>query len=141
MPVRFESDSQKRDTIVSNKGAIAWRQGEVSEKGGGRDDVWHVILSPYVSKSDHITVVGRRPANATIVRGPQSAYRTAQMLYGKHLSQEVRHDVGLFDVNLAPISGDQGIKLSYIHDPSISGTAKEPVSPNMRVFPLEKKGK
>jgi hypothetical protein len=132
------SDSQKRDAIVSNKGAIAWRQGEVGAKGGGRDDRWDVLLWPYEAKSDHIMVFGRRPANATIVRGPGSAKRTAQLLFGKTVSREVRHDIGLFDAEVAPASGGQAVRLTFEYAPQISGTTNEQISSSGRVFPLNK---
>jgi hypothetical protein len=131
------TDRQKRQYIKDSGGALCWRQGEVSGKGGGREDVWHIIVSPFVGKSDHLVVVGKRPIGAKVIRGPGSAYQTAQYLYGMNLSQEVKHDIGLFDAHLQPISEGSGIKLTFEHDPSISGTAL-PISREGKVFPLEK---
>jgi hypothetical protein len=132
------SDGQKRHVIETNRGAIAWRQGEVGAKGGGRDDRWDVLLWPYEAKSDHIMVFGRRPANATIVRGPGSAKKTAQLLFGKTVSREVRHDIGLFDAEVAPASGGQAVRLTFEYAPQISGTTNEQISSSGRVFPLNK---
>ena len=85
-----------------------------------------------------MVVTGKRPKGAKVVRGPRSAYKTAQYLYGMNLSEEVKHDIGLFVAILEPISGRKGIKLSFEHDPEISGTATPDISGN-KAFPLERR--
>jgi len=108
-------------------------------------DVWHVITDPYKSNKDHISVLGRKPAGATIVRGPESAYKTARVLYGKRPNKEIFIDLGVMDIRLSPISGKKGVKISFKADPKIKTTGDISLTKksgkldrNGKVFPLPK---
>lgn len=135
------TDTQKRRAIDDANGdAIAWRQGELNGK-----DVWHVIVTPF-EQDNYLTILGRKPGRATLVRGPGSAVKTAQLLYGKELSKPLTIDIGAFDAHLEPISGNKGIALTYKPDPHLSTTSditisKKPgnISNNGKTFPLRDK--
>lgn len=126
------SDKEKRRYIRKVGGAIAWRQGEL----GGRD-IWHVIVRPYEQK-DYFTLAGKKPAGATIVRGKESAYRTAQLLRGITISRPKTIDMGMMDVKLQPISGRKGVRISFEPDPKLQTTGDIDISKRKGVFPLGK---
>jgi len=135
------TDKQKRRMIDEASGdAIAWRQGELNGK-----DVWHVIVTPF-EQDNYLTILGRKPGRATLVRGPYSAVKTAQLLYGKELSKPLTVDIGAFDAHLEPITGNKGVALSFKPDPHLSTTSditisKKPgnISNNGKTFPLRDK--
>ncbi len=137
-----KQDKGNRRRILKSKGAIAFRMGELTDRRGQKQDVWHVLTDPYESDADHITVIGRKPLGATIARGPDSAARTAQLLYGKHLSKKVSMDIGVVDATLVPISGSKGVALSFTGDPHLSTTSDISISKHSniegrdKVFPL-----
>jgi hypothetical protein len=100
-----------------------------------KKDIWHVIVDPYTAKENYFVVVGRTPQNASIVRGPKSAYKTAQLLYGHNLDRSVRIDAGITDVRLDPIGGKR-VRISFTGDPKLQTTGDFNISDRGRVFPL-----
>ena len=108
---RGGSDKEKRKTIKASSGAIAWRQGELHGK-----DVWHVLMHPYESESDYVTVLGRKPSNTTSVKGPGSAYETIKLRYGKPPSRKVTGDIGFMDFFLEP-KGAKKVGIGFTPDP------------------------
>jgi hypothetical protein len=117
------TDRQKRKLIdEANGDTIAWRQGEL----GGKD-VWHVIVTPF-EQGNYFTIIGRKPGRATLVRGPNSAVKTAQLLYGKELSQPLTVDIGAFDAHLDPITGGKGLAISFKPDPHLQTTSDITIS-------------
>jgi len=134
--IRFEigakSDRETRRLIRESGGAIAWRQGELHGK-----DRWDVIVSPYTKHENYKIVLGRQPVGARIVRGPGSARKTAQLLYGRNIQRETVFDQpGIFSTRLKPISKNS-LSLEFERDSNIS-SRPEPVSKNRKVFPLAK---
>jgi len=113
---RGGTDEEKRKAISDSEGAIAWRQGEL----GGKD-VWHCIKYPYESEADYLTVLGRKPDNTTIVRGPGSAYQTIKLRYGKPPSKKVTGDIGFFDFSIEPKNTDK-VGISFTPDPKMETT-------------------
>ena len=113
------SDSDKRKVIKKAKGAVAFRMGEVG-KAGKRRDVWHVIMYPYQSQDDYVSVVGKTPAGAVVARGKGSAYRTAHKLTGKMPGRSLMMDIGAMDATLAP--GAKQIGISFRPDPKLLTT-------------------
>jgi len=129
-PPKEEKDIEKRRRVKKADGAIAFRMGELQGK-----DVWHVIMKPYEREEDHVVVLGRKPVGATIVRGPQSAYESAQLLYGIAPTKQFMINIGFQKALISP-SG-KGVKLGFTPDISItSGDAK--VSQTGKVFPLRR---
>lgn len=124
-----KSDKEKRKAILRANGAVGWRQGELNGV-----DRWDVIVSPYTSREDYVIVFGDKPKGAYIVKGPGSARRTAQILYGQRLRKPVRFDTpGAFNVHLTP-SGERNVKLEFNRDADIA--QKTPQVTSARVFPL-----
>jgi hypothetical protein len=124
------TDKEKRKVIKEAGGAIAFRMGQLNKK-----DIWHVIVDPYTAKENYLVVVGRTPQNANIVRGPKSAYKTAQLLYGHNLNRPVNIDAGITDVRLDPIGGKR-VRISFTGDPRLQTTGDFNISDRGRVFPL-----
>lgn len=114
-----KSDKQVRDEVNDREGAIAWRQGELNKK-----DVWHVIVSPYKTEGDHYVMLGRQPSGATIVKGAQSAFKTAKTLYGISPSRQLRLSLGFMKVSISPTG--KGIQLEY--KPEMSRKKKFPLT-------------
>jgi len=110
------SDKDKRQLIRASNGAITWRHGELRGK-----DVWHVFVHPYKSKADFVTVVGKKPRNATVVKGPGSAYQTIKLLYGKAPAKKVTGDIGFFDFSIEPI-GMKKVGIGFTPDPKLQTT-------------------
>lgn len=135
----YGADRQTRRLIKERSGVIAFRMGELQGK-----DVWHIIAQPYETEADHLMVYGKKPSGATIVRGPESAPKTAQLLYGKTVSRRILMDIGIVDATLAPISGRKGIKLTFTPDPLQKTTGditlghNVSIDGNRKVFPLRK---
>jgi len=113
---RGGTDKQKRKRIGASKGAIAWRQGEL----GGKD-VWHTLMYPYLSERDCLTVLGRKPSNTTIVRGPGSAFQTIKLRYGKAPSKKVTGDIGFMDFSIEP-KGAKKVGIGFTPDPKLETT-------------------
>jgi hypothetical protein len=111
-------DREKRAIANERGGAIAFRMGQVKDINGNPKDVWHVIMDPYEGQNDYITLIGKPPARATIVRGPGSAHKTAQLLYGKTIGKELTIDIGIVDAHLAPI-GNSGIAVGFTKDTNL----------------------
>ena len=78
-------------------------------------------MYPYLSEADYETVIGRKPPNSTIVKGPGSAYQTAKLLYGKPPSKKVTGDIGFFDFSLEPKNTDK-IGIGFTPDPKMETT-------------------
>lgn len=111
---RGASDKEKRKHIKKAKGAIAFNMGEVGAQPI-RKRVWHVLIHPW-RPVDYLTVVGKAPAGATVlVEGENSAYRTAQLLYGKAPSRRISMDIGFMDVVIA--ARGRKINLDFTPDP------------------------
>lgn len=127
------SDRERRRLITSRRAAVAFRMGQITYNDRPQD-VWHVVMAPF-TQDDYVTVVGRRPEGATIVRGPQSAYKTAQLLYGQKISKKITFDIGAVDATLTPT--EKGVRLSFKADKV--GTRQDiDISKGKRVFPLKK---
>lgn len=130
IPVPFPgsgaNEKKKRERVKKNRGAVAFKMGALRRKGGKLDDVWHTWLYPYRSKTDHVVVVGRKPEGAHITRGPQSAYDTAQRLYGLAPTRSFLDKIGFQNVT---ISGGNG-KLKLTFTPQLPSSGK--------VFPLRR---
>ena len=126
-------EKDKRRLVRQSKGAISFRMGQLNEQ-----DIWHVILKPYQSQSDYLTVIGRKPQGARIVRGPRSAYTTAQTLYGETISKQLLMDIGIMDVALTPVQGIKAVKISFTPDPKQITTGDITISKGGKVFPLKK---
>lgn len=110
MPKPSGGDKEDRKKIKESDGAIAWRQGEVNGK-----DVWHVIMYPYKTIADHVTVIGKKPSNTTLIKGPGSAYQTVKLRYGKAPSRRVTGDIGIFDFYIEP-KGERSIGIGFKTD-------------------------
>ena len=65
--------------------------------------------------------MGRKPANATIVEGPGSAYQTIKLLYGKPPSKKVTGDIGFFDFSIEPKDGRK-VGIGFTPDPKMETT-------------------
>ena len=109
LPPGRQSDSDKRKAIAKAQGAVAFRMGEVGRKGS-KKDVWHVIMYPYQSQDDYLSVIGRTPRGAVVARGKGSAFRTAHKLFGKMPSRALRMDIGAMDATLTPAAKHIGIR-------------------------------
>ena len=108
------SDKEKRTAIKDAKGAIAFNMGEVGAKPA-RKRVWHTLIHPW-RPEDYVTVIGKAPAGATVlVEGENSAYRTAQLLYGKSPSRKISMDIGFMDVDID--ARGRKIDLKFTPDP------------------------
>ncbi len=94
-----------RKRIRESAGAISWRQGKLRGK-----DIWHVLLYPYQSDRDYLTVIGRKPQGAAIATGKGSAYRTIRRMAGKPPARKVRMDMGAMDVTVSPRGKGVGIR-------------------------------
>jgi len=110
------SDKEKRELIRNSEGAIAWRQGQL----GGKD-VWHTIKYPYASETDYLTVLGRKPSNTTIVKGPRSAYETIRLRYGKAPAKTLTGDIGFMDFSIEP-KGERNVGIGFSPDPKMETT-------------------
>jgi len=140
IPPSEMSDKDKRRRILQSKGAIAFRMGEL----GKERDVWYTYIDPYQKPEDKIILVGKTPKGAKVVRGPLSAIRTAQLLYGITIPRKMMDDVGFMDAVFEPID-KRGIKLSFTPDPKGLTTGDFGISKRVaieavskRVFPLKK---
>lgn len=116
LPGAGKTDKEKRKIIKDSNGALAWRQGELNGK-----DVWHVLMHPYKSEDDYLSVIGKKPANATVVRGPRSAYQTVKLLYGDAPDRKVTGDIGFMDFALEP-KGKKKIGIGFTPDPKMETT-------------------
>jgi hypothetical protein len=105
------TDRQKRKIIRDSKGGIAWRQGELQGK-----DVWHVLKYPYKSEADYLTVLGRKPSNTTLVKGPGSAAQTIKLRFGEAPDNTVSGDIGIMDFFIEPL-GRKKVTISFKADP------------------------
>lgn len=123
-------DFQRRRDIRNAKGAIAWRNGELHGK-----DRWDVITSPYTDKENYTIVLGKKPLGAIIVKGPGSAKKTAQLVFGTRLKRRVLIDQpGLFTTELTPGAGKQ-VRITFFKDVEISKPVGS-LDNNGKVFPL-----
>jgi len=73
-------------------------------------------MYPYKSEADYLTVLGRKPPNATIVKGPKSAYQTIKLLYGKAPASKVTGDIGFMDFFIEPKDGRK-VGIGFKPDP------------------------
>jgi len=127
---------EAREKLQSAKGAIAWRMGSLG-KNGKKRDVWHVITHPYKSKDDYLILVGKRPAGVGIIaKGKQSAYRTAQTLFGIPPSRALRIDIGRTDALITRRGKD--IAISFKGDPHLTTTGDITIGKSRKAFPLPK---
>lgn len=111
-----KTDKKKRERIKKSKGAIAWRHGELHGK-----DVFHVGLYPYTRQKDYLTVVGKKPEGATVVKGPGSARQSIKLLYGKSPPKTVKGDIGFFDFRITP-TGPKLVDIDFVPDPKMQTT-------------------
>ncbi len=87
-------------------------------------------------------MLGRTLVGATPVKGPESAYKTARLLYGKDFSKDVLMDLGIMDIKIEPLSTGKGARISFTPDPhlttsgGINLTKRVAVSDKGKVFPL-----
>lgn len=123
-------DKSRRKKILASRGAIAWRQGELHGK-----DRWDVVTSPYTREEDYTIVLGRKPQGAMLIKGPKSAFRTAQTIYGQRLKRPtVVNQPGLFATTLTP-SGSRRINLTFNKDINLTKKIGS-LEGKGRVFPL-----
>ena len=108
---RGGTDEGKRKRIKQSSGAIAWRQGELHGK-----DIWHVIMHPYQSERDYLSVIGSKPSNTTIVKGPGSAFQTIKLRFGEPPASKVTGDIGFMDFFIEPKGGNK-IGIGFKPDP------------------------
>lgn len=76
------SDKKKRKMIMKAGGAVGWQQGRL--KG---EPVFHVLMYPFKSKTDFVSVVGKKPQGAKIASGKGTAFRTIRRLFGRAISR------------------------------------------------------
>jgi len=125
-----QKDNKKRQDIKRAKGAIAWRQGQLHGK-----DRWDVITSPYTKDENFIIILGRKPAGAILAKGPGSAKKTAQLIYGSRLkTATLVNQPGIFSTLLEP-TGTKKIKLTFEKDVEITKKVGS-LGTRGRVFPL-----
>ena len=128
-----KQQKKSRETIRTARSAIAWRQGQLHGK-----DRWDVVTNPYTSKENYHVIMGRRPVGAKLVKGPRSAYASAQML--DNVPNDLKRRVtintpGLFSVALSP-TGTRKIGLEFHRDIDLGGKADVNITGKGRVFPL-----
>lgn len=122
---RTQKESRKR--IREAKIAVGWRQGQLH--GEHRYDV---IVDPFTPAEEYLIIMGKRPQGVKLVRGPRSAYNSAQTLSG-HLGKAGKVDVpGIMHVKMWP-EGRKQIGLQFMRDANISN--------RKRVFPLNRTDK
>lgn len=125
-----QDDNKKRRDIQRAKGAIAWRQGQLHGK-----DRWDVVTSPFTKEENFVIVLGRKPVGAILAKGPGSAKKTAQLIFGPRLKEATLvNQPGIFSTLLEP-TGTKKIKLTFEKDVEITkkvGSLEE----KGRVFPL-----
>ncbi len=108
-------DNAKRRVIQRAKGVIAWRQGQLHGK-----DRWDVVTSPFTNEENFVIVLGRKPVGAIIAKGPGSAKKTAQLIFGPRLKQATLvNQPGIFSTLLEP-TGTKKIKLTFEKDIEIT---------------------
>ena len=110
------SNKEKRERISQSTGAVAWRQGELRGK-----DIWHVIMHPYQSERDYLSVIGKKPSNTTVVKGPGSAFQTIKLRFGKPPVRKVTGDIGFMDFFIEPKGGNK-IGIGFKPDPKLETT-------------------
>lgn len=133
-PVAVGTVEKELRRQVSETGrAIAWRQGMLQGK-----DQWYMITRGKDGEYSIHRLLGRKPSGAMLVRGPDSAYKTAKLLFGDTLSKKLTIDMGIQDIALEPISGSKGVKLSYKPDPRITTTSDLRIGGKGKMFPLKK---
>ena len=124
------SDKEKRQAVLNAEGAIAWRQGQL----GGKD-VWHCIKYPYASETDCLTVLGKKPSNTTIVRGPASAYQTIKLRHGQPPASKVTGDMGFMDFFIEPKTGRR-VGIGFKPDPKMETTGDITIGISRRTPPI-----
>ena len=109
--------------------------------------MWHCIMYPYLSESDYLTVLGRKPSNCTIFKGPGSAKQTLKLRYGRAPAKAVTGDIGFFDFHIQP-RGKKSISLEFSSDPKMQttgditiGISRKPPPITERSPMLTKRGK
>lgn len=122
----------RRKIKKKDSGAIAWRMGELNGK-----DRYDVIVHPYTKRDNYYILLGKKPAGAVLVKGPQSARKTAKVLFGKTITRKIMIDNGIIDVNLEPL-GKNGLKIGFTPDPKQLTTGDFSVT-KKAPFPLERK--
>lgn len=128
-----EYQKKAREAVKSSKSAIAWRQGELHGK-----DRWDVVTDPY-GQSDYMIIMGRKPVGARIVRGPKSAYKTAQVIGNvpHSLKRETTIDqAGMFHTKIKPL-GDRSkdLQITFHHDINITGRKNPRITPPIPRLP------
>ena len=92
-----------RRRIKERRGAIGW----VDEKTHDGKAVYHILLPPYQTKEDLVTLVGGHPVGASLSTkgGPKAAYAGIQLLFGQKPSEGLRKLMGVEDFTVtAPVS-------------------------------------
>ena len=93
------------------------------------------MTSPYTLDENFTIVLGRKPVGAILVKGPGSAKKTAQVIFGPRLKKAIAvNQPGIFSTILAP-TGTRKIDLTFTKDVTLTkkvGSLEE----KGRVFPL-----
>lgn len=110
--IRIQNDSQKREFLERQNGVVTYQRGELQGKGR----VWHVFYEPY-GKDDRLILLGRPPIGARIATGPESAYKTAQLLSGRPPAEPFTEDTGAIDTVIVPT--EKGIRTEFVQDKEV----------------------
>lgn len=78
----------------------------------GGKPIYHVLMYPYLSERDYLTVVGKKPQGAAVARGKGSAFRTIRRLTGQAPGRIVKLDMGIQDVAIIPKGRGVGIRFT-----------------------------
>lgn len=73
-------------------------------------------MHPYQSERDYLTVIGSKPSNTTIVKGPGSAFQTIKLRFGEPPAKKVTGDIGFFDFFIEP-KGGRKVGIGFKPDP------------------------
>lgn len=117
------TDRQLRQLVKDSEGVIAFRLGTLAGK-----DQWRVYIPPYGEENRRI-IRGRKPVGVKhIVKGPESAYETAQVISGPSIDRKfIDDDIGFMRAVFEPLDRKRGVKLTFEHDPKISGKKPFPL--------------
>ena len=92
-------------------------------------------MSPFTKDENYTIVLGRKPVGTIVVKGPGSAKKTAQLIFGHRLEKSVIvNQPGLFATKLSP-TGTKRIEITFTRDIALTkkvGNLEE----KGRVFPL-----
>jgi hypothetical protein len=118
---------QARKKVREADLALGWRQGQLHGK-----DRYDVILNPFEANEEYLIIMGRRPQGLKLLRGPRSAYNTAQTITGKVGKAGIVDIPGIMSAKIWP-SSDKKVSLQFVRDANISGKKAFPLERSKRV--------